>query len=92
MSSSLFSSFQRNTKCEISLFADTCTRCVPIFRTLQSICFDLVGMHFQTCQNRERNIQREAFLLLYMEIKLRYILSQITNWIENTHKLDVNKI
>jgi hypothetical protein len=30
-SSSLFSSFQGNTKCESSLFADTCTLCVPIF-------------------------------------------------------------
>ena len=31
MSSSLFSSFQENTKCESSFFADTCTCCVPIF-------------------------------------------------------------
>ena len=31
MSSSLFSSFQENTKCESRFFADTCTRCVPIF-------------------------------------------------------------
>ena len=31
MSSSLFSSFQGNTKCESSFFADTCTLCVPIF-------------------------------------------------------------
>ena len=31
MSSSLFSSFQENTKCESSFFADTCTRRVPIF-------------------------------------------------------------
>jgi hypothetical protein len=31
MSSLLFSSFQGNTKCESSFFADTCTRCVPIF-------------------------------------------------------------
>jgi hypothetical protein len=31
MSSSLFSSLQGNTKCESSFFADTCTRCVPIF-------------------------------------------------------------
>ena len=31
MSSSLSSSFQENTKCESSFFADTCTRRVPIF-------------------------------------------------------------
>jgi hypothetical protein len=31
MSSSLFSSFQENTKCESSFFADTCMRRVPIF-------------------------------------------------------------
>jgi hypothetical protein len=31
MSSSLFSSFQGNTKCQSSFFADTCTLCVPIF-------------------------------------------------------------
>ena len=31
MSLSLFSSFQENTKCESSFFADTCTRRVPIF-------------------------------------------------------------
>ena len=31
MSSSLFSSFQENTKCESRFFADTCTRRVPIF-------------------------------------------------------------
>jgi hypothetical protein len=31
MSSSLFTSFQENTKCESSFFADTCTRRVPIF-------------------------------------------------------------
>ena len=34
MSSSLFSSFQENTKCESSFFADTCTRRVPIFNSL----------------------------------------------------------
>ena len=33
MSSSLFSSFQENTKCESSFFADTCTRRVAIFLT-----------------------------------------------------------
>ena len=31
MSSSLFSSFQENTKCESRYFADTCTLSVPIF-------------------------------------------------------------
>ena len=31
MPSSLFSSFQENTKYESSFFADTCTRRVPIF-------------------------------------------------------------
>ena len=31
MSSSLFSSFQENTKCESSFFANTCTCHVPIF-------------------------------------------------------------
>jgi hypothetical protein len=31
MSSLLFSSFQGNTKCESSFFADTCTLWVPIF-------------------------------------------------------------
>ena len=31
MTSSLFSSFQENTKCESLFFADTCTRRVPIF-------------------------------------------------------------
>ena len=31
MSPSLFSSFQENTKCESSFFADTCTPRVPIF-------------------------------------------------------------
>ena len=31
MSLSLFSSFQENTKCESSFFADTCTPRVPIF-------------------------------------------------------------
>jgi hypothetical protein len=31
MTSSLFSSFQENTKCESRFFADTCTRRVPIF-------------------------------------------------------------
>ena len=31
MSSSLFSSFQENTKCESSFIADTCTPRVPIF-------------------------------------------------------------
>ena len=34
MSSSLFSSFQGSTKCKSSLFADTCTLCVPIFMIL----------------------------------------------------------
>jgi hypothetical protein len=33
MSSSLFS-YQENTKCESSFFADTCTRRVPIFYEL----------------------------------------------------------
>ena len=37
MSSSLFSSFQGNTKCESSFFADTCTLCVPIFVSAKQI-------------------------------------------------------
>ena len=28
----LISSFQENTKCESTFFADTCTLCVPIFK------------------------------------------------------------
>jgi hypothetical protein len=32
IASSLFSSFQENTKCESSCFADTCTHRVPIFK------------------------------------------------------------
>jgi hypothetical protein len=39
MSSSLFSCFQENTKCESSFFADTCTCRVPIF------CVELVLPH-----------------------------------------------
>jgi hypothetical protein len=38
MSSSLFSSFQENTKCESSFFADTCTRRVPIFGMSDNVC------------------------------------------------------
>jgi hypothetical protein len=37
MSSSLFSSFQENTKCESCFFADTCTRRVPIFVSAKQI-------------------------------------------------------
>jgi hypothetical protein len=37
MTSSLFSSFQENTKCESLFFADTCTRRVPIFLFATSI-------------------------------------------------------
>ena len=35
IASSLFSSFQENTKCESSCFADTCTRRVPIFYNIR---------------------------------------------------------
>jgi hypothetical protein len=37
MSSSLFSSFQENIKCESCFFADTCTRRVPIFVSAKQI-------------------------------------------------------
>jgi hypothetical protein len=37
MSSSLFSSIQENTKCKSTVFADTCTRCVPIFVSAKQI-------------------------------------------------------
>jgi hypothetical protein len=52
MSSSLFSSFQENTKCESSFFADTCTRRVPIFLACpqkKSLAFWLLlaSFHFQ---------------------------------------------
>ena len=46
MSSSLFSSFQENTKCESSFFADTCTRRVPIFVSAKQIY-----MLSQTCRD-----------------------------------------
>jgi hypothetical protein len=39
MSSLLFSSFQENTKCESSFFADTCTRSVPIFILIVKLLF-----------------------------------------------------
>jgi hypothetical protein len=41
MSFSLFSSFQENTKCESSFFADTCTRRVPIFLFIYIQLFQL---------------------------------------------------
>jgi hypothetical protein len=42
MSSSLFSSFQENTKCESCFFADTCTRRVPIFMKYISTCMFII--------------------------------------------------
>jgi hypothetical protein len=36
IASSLFSSFQENTKCESSSFADTCTHRIPIFYELSN--------------------------------------------------------
>jgi hypothetical protein len=34
----IYSSFQENTKCESSCFADTCTRRVPIFKMKTRCC------------------------------------------------------
>ena len=61
MSSSLFSSFQENTKCESSFFADTCTRRVPIFVSAKQIY-----MLSQTCRDRtvvSLAIQRRAYII-----------------------------
>ena len=51
MSSSLFSSFQENTKCESSFFADTCTRRVPIFNSLSTI-YNMSGRVVSDIQTR----------------------------------------
>ena len=46
MSSSLFSSFQKNTKCESRFFADTCTCRVPIFNTFNTFALKSSGSEF----------------------------------------------
>ena len=63
MSSSLFSSFQGNTKCESSFFANTCTLCVPIFVDVLEIFiqqkpFSTVSSIERDAQNNDNDIRQ----------------------------------
>ena len=63
MSSSLFSSFQENTKCESSFFADTCARRVPIFNSVTKAKFDKLKKLETTAGGRKQfKIQLKCIL------------------------------